>query len=195
MMGLRIQYHCIKAWGHALPALALLMSTPIHAWAHEPQSGLSRQQWHAQLGWETQDCPLESPAAPETGIQVFELAPGLRSIQVQCQRLAYQATYFFYLQKGAQVTQQTFRQFESPDVGKLEPYNSPLVTGLPTMQPSAKALFILRKYRGHGDCGQYLEYRLNGRNWTLKQLRMNECAETFPAKVTPPQKWPVRKKP
>ncbi len=183
-----------SVWGAILAASAALLATPTHAQEPKPETSLTREQWHARLGWETPDCPLASPAAPNSGIQVFELTPKLALIQVECQHLAYQATYFFYLQKGKQVIQQKFRQFESPDVGQLDPYTSPLVTGLPTIQTATKALFILRKYRGYGDCGQYLEYRLEGSKLVLKQLRVNECAETFPAKAIPPQNWPVRKK-
>lgn len=193
MMNQHNLYHFIKVWCGTLTVSAFLLSTSIHAQETKPQPEISRQQWQAQLGWETTDCPLESPAAPNSGIQVFELAPNLALIQVQCQLLTYQATYFFYLKKDAQVTQQKFQQFESLDVGQLEAYTSPMVTGLPAIQAKKKALYILRKYRGYGDCGQYLEYRLVGSKWVLKQLRVNECAEVFSEKVIPPQNWPIRK--
>lgn len=189
------RYYFIRVLSSILLASTFLLSASIHAQAQQPRTSLTRQQWHGQLGWETQDCPLESASAHNSGIQVFGFGPKLALIQVECQHLAYQATYLFYLQKGKQVMQLKFRQFESPDAGQLDPYTSPLVTGLPIVQSNTKAFFILRKYRGYGDCGQYLEYRMKGSNFVLKQLRVNECAETFPAKVIAPQSWPVRNKP
>lgn len=188
-------YYNMKLLTSILAAAAFLLSASIQAQAQSPGTDFTRQQWHARLGWETQDCPLASPAANDSGVQVFEFERKLTLIQVDCRHLAYQATYLYYLQKGEQVVQQKFRQFESLDTGQLDAYTAPLVTGLPIIQIAAKALFILRKYRGYGDCGQYLEYRLEGSNFALKQLRVNECTETFPEKVIPPQNWPVRNKP
>jgi hypothetical protein len=109
--------------------------------------------------------------------------------------LAYQGTYLFYLRKNGAVTQLSFKQFESPDVGQLESYSSPLVTGLATVRGDEQSLYVLRKYRGYGDCGQYLHYKVVGNNVVLKQLRIHECSESLPTKPTAPNKWSLRKIP
>ena len=127
-------------------------------------------------------------------MHAIDFGSKLTLIQVDCQRMAYQATYYFYLKIGTKITQQIFNQFESADGQQLDRYSAALVTGLPTFRNKDKTLFILRKYRGFGDCGQYLEYRLAAGRFVLNKLRVNECAETFPSAPTSPQNWPIRKK-
>ncbi len=102
--------------------------------------------------------------------------------------MTYQGSYLFYLNKANTISLLNFEQFESPDVGQLERYTAPLVTGLPTMLGAKRAVTVLRKYRGFGDCGQYLYYQIKNNSMVLEQLRIQECSESFPKKPIPPEK-------
>lgn len=156
------------------------------------ETQLTRAQWYARLNWDVSDCPLASPDEAGPGVVTHDFGADAGIIEVQCERWAYQGTYLFYLVKDGAITPLSFEQFEAPDVGRLERYHSALVTGLPSVVADEQALDVFRKYRGIGDCGQFLRYRIDSQAAVLKQLRVSDC-EALPAdKPIDTQEWPLK---
>lgn len=159
-------------------------------------SSLTRQEWHERLQWDIDDCPLVFAEGTDgSGVSVTAMDASVALVTVECQRWAYQGTLRYYLQTGETIRPLDFEQFESPDKDSLERYRSPLVTGVPLMNAPRGMIDILRKYRGAGDCGQFLRYSINDANAVLKVLRVRECRTQGAGRVPPPQRWPVRKLP
>jgi hypothetical protein len=156
------------------------------------ETQLTRAQWHARLNWDVSDCPLASPDEAGTGVVMHDFGADARIIEVQCERWAYQGSYLFYLVKDGVITQLNFEQFEAPDAGRLERYHSALVTGLPSVVADEQALDVFRKYRGIGDCGQFLRYRIEAQAAVLKQLRVRDCEALPDDKPIDTQEWPLK---
>jgi hypothetical protein len=167
-----------RAWS----ALLLLVSLDVAA---QPPD---RDSWHARLHWSVDACPLQSPAPEQSGVSERPLARGASLIQVECERWAYQGTSLLYVHDASGDTPLTLAQFESPAPGTRSRYASPLVVGDISVDARGQTLRVLRKYRGIGDCGQYLAYRLAGRSAQLKTLRVRECPDE-PAELSP-EHWP-----
>ena len=153
----------------------------------------TREQWQSLLKWAEADCPLEAPDEATTGVSVHDLGANSRVVEVECERYAYQGTRLLYLLKNGAGLPLKFDQYESPDVGRLEPYQSPVLTGLLSVDARAGYLEVLRKYRGVGDCGQYLRYRIEGDHVILHELRVRECGKLPLAKTVDPKTWPLKK--
>jgi hypothetical protein len=161
--------------------------------AEMTEAQLSRENWHARLNWAASDCPLDSPDDATSGVTVHDWGAGASLVEVACERRAYQGTFLLYFRKGSSVTQLSFEQFESPDIGQLIRYRSPILTGLLLLTTGTGNLEVLRKYRGPGDCGQFLRYHIDGESALLKELRVGECGALPRAESIGPHKWPVRK--
>ncbi|MCX7109847.1 MAG: hypothetical protein WCI11_15270 [Candidatus Methylumidiphilus sp.] len=196
--------HCTDTSFRNLKSFSRLVITLVVLFNHATQAettktsmeaSFTREQWHEKLGWNTSDCPLQPPSESNAGVNIFDFGVNTRIIEIECEHLTYQGSYLFYLQKANVVSLLSFEQFEAPDVGQLERYSTPLVTGLPTVLKTEQAMTLLRKYRGFGDCGQYLYYQIKENTTFLKQLRIQECSELFPKKPIPPFKWALHKFP
>lgn len=159
------------------------------------ESDLTRKDWHERLHWDTSECPLAFADDSESGVKLRKLGGNASLVDVECERWAYQSTHRFYLRKGDALTALDFEQFESPDTNQLERYRSPLVTGVPLLNPPGQSIDILRKYRGAGDCGQFLRYQIIKDAAILKVLRVRECGALPVGKPLSPDKWPLRKPP
>ncbi len=158
-------------------------------------SDMTRQQWHEHLRWDITECPVQRDDITASGVTVTALDAATALIAVECERWAYQGTYRFFLQTGETVVSLEFEQFAAPDIGRLDRYRSPLVTGTPLLTSPPRTLDILRKYRGAGDCGQFLRYRITDRAAILDQLRVRECGTLPSGRPVAPAYWPLRKGP
>ena len=147
-----------------------------------------RQIWHQKLHWQTGQCPLRSPFANDGGIASYTLKGGNTLIVVACSLGVYQGDSLLYAgdeKHGYGLL--AFRQFRAYGNRKLVSYTDALLRGIVMVQPSQNSVEVLRKYRGLGDCGQLLRYRIEGGQAKLDELRIKECDEV-PGGV-PPKAW------
>lgn len=153
----------------------------------------SREKWHNQLNWDTSECPLNSPDNANPGVSVHKFSSGINLAIVECERWAYQSTFYVYLLKQNGEIQLNFEQYESPASGRLERYKSPLIVGEVTFDDSRDSIYIFRKYRGPGDCGQLLRYEISGDETILRELRVHECGKIPSRESIDPKTWPRHK--
>ena len=159
---------------------------------HSPAE--QRHAWQQRLGWSTKRCPLQPPYARDAGITAYPFGDGRSLVEVTCTLGAYQGDSLLYLLDGnGKARALRFRQFHSPDKGQLLPYTDALLTGIVQVMPERRSIKVWRKYRGIGDCGQLLRYRVRHAQAELIELRAKDCADE-PA-FTPPEQWPRVKPP
>jgi len=177
----------------ALSLAACANSKPVLITGSTPKGStlsppLERIDWWTKLHWPTENCPVTSPTPDNEGIEAYPLDDGRSLVEVICSLGAYQGSSRLYLLDTSSTAHAlNFRQFQAPDVGKLEPYDDKLVTGLMQVRPQLGEITVWRKYRGIGDCGQFLRYHLTGNQLHLKELRMQECEDE--PNFLPPEQW------
>ncbi|MBP7394932.1 MAG: hypothetical protein KA945_14000 [Zoogloea sp.] len=172
----------------------LLLALPA-AGADTSAAATERTGWLARLQWSADDCPPESPDPERSGVVELASARGRAYVQILCERWAYQGTSLIYRRTLAGGELLSFPQFESEAPGQRIRYVSPLLTGtLLGVDPDGQTLRVLRKYRGIGDCGQYLVYQVRGGQVSLKTLRVRECPDAPRAFFPPPDRWPVKRR-
>lgn len=170
-------------------ALALALVLPAHA---DASPTASRSQWHLQLGWPAELCPLQSPAPQDSAVSVVVIDKARSWVRVECERFAYQGTQLVYLRSGGTTVLLSFVQFDAAREGAPRRYRSPLLTGDLAFDANRGVLTVLRKYRGIGDCGQQLTYAAAAAAARLKTLRLRDCPENDAAPVSP-ERWPQRR--
>ncbi|WP_374243825.1 hypothetical protein [Zoogloea sp.] len=171
----------------------LLLALP--AIGADPSAATERADWLARLQWSAEDCPQASPDPERSGVVELPAARGRAYVQILCERWAYQGTSLIYRRTPDGGALLSFPQFESEAPGQRTRYVSPVLTGsLLGVDPDGQTLRVLRKYRGIGDCGQYLVYQVRGGQVSLKTLRVRECTETPRAFFPPPNQWPVKRR-
>ena len=149
-----------------------------------------RERWWQRLHWSTANCPREAFDDEASGVQRHPLTDGRALIEITCFLGAYQGQSLWYVQTPSETPAQlAFDQFDAPDGGVLEHYRDPALVGTVTVDADEGKLVVLRKYRGIGDCGQLLTYRLSDAEAKLVELRVRDCDDD--AAYTPPERWPV----
>lgn len=170
--------------------VAGVMNTP----AYSPATAGAvddRVDWYERLHWPTDDCPSASPDPERSG--VVELSADGRYVQIQCERWAYQGTSLVYRRSPNGFVLLSFPQYESDAPGKRERYLSAVLTGeIVGIGNGGRTLRVLRKYRGLGDCGQYVVYRIDSSQVRLKTLRVRECPDVMQPAFPPPERWPIQ---
>ncbi len=153
-----------------------------------------RQAWQRRLDWPTKHCPLNPPFEQDAGVTAHPFGDDGSLVEVTCTLGAYQGDSLLYLlDRDGKARALRFRQFHSPDKGQLRPYTDTLLTGIVQVTPERQSIKVWRKYRGIGDCGQLLRYRVSHGQAELIELRVRDCADE-PA-FTPPEQWPRVKPP
>lgn len=148
----------------------------------------SRDYWWRQLQWSESLCPRHEPG-DNSGVNVHKIADGRELVEIICFLGAYQGQQIYYLRaKNGSFTLLEFDQFESPNVGVLEPYRAAEVTGTSQIINSGNQLKVFRKYRGIGDCGQLLTYSLEKAQPQLIEFRTRKCDDNNKTYL-PPEKW------
>ena len=131
------------------------------------------------------------------GLQLFDLGPNRRLVEVACSSGAYQGSeeYFLLEQNGSSsaVHALSFLTYEAsgPDGKTLTPKSVNEITGLPEFDRVSHELKILNRYRGPGDCGSYATYTFESGTAVLKQFRAKlDCDGTG---AEHPEQWPIRR--
>ena len=150
-----------------------------------------RLQWKNKLGWSDPRCMSYETFEENTGIEQYPLDKRISLVVVTCSLGTYQGDSLLYLlKKGKKAQLLKFQQFQSLDIGELDPYKDTLLTGIVQLEPKGKASLIKvwRKYRGIGDCGQLLRYSIESGQARLIELRVKNCEDEI--KHVPPEQWP-----
>lgn len=147
----------------------------------------SRDYWWQQLQWPESLCPRHG-SGDNSGVKVYKIAGGRELVEIVCFLGAYQGQQIYYLRApNGSFTLLEFDQFESPNVGVLEPYRAAEVTGTSQLITPSNQLKVFRKYRGIGDCGQLLTYSLEKAQPQIIEFRTRKCEDN--KTYIPPEKW------
>ncbi|MEL6341999.1 MAG: DUF1176 domain-containing protein [Myxococcota bacterium] len=121
-------------------------------------------------------CPDDLEPIEQRRIPVED---GLALIEVSCEMFAYQGRFIYWLERDGQ---------RQPAVagGGLD------LLGFPGFDPADRTITNLSKYRGPGDCGEWLKFKLEGERFVLKEHRIRECDDNADFDNIPsPDQWPL----
>ncbi len=162
--------------------------------ARQPSATEQRLAWHRRLNWPKARCPLKPPFGQDPGITIHPFDDDRSMVEVTCSLGAYQGNGLLYLlDDNGKARALRFLQFHSPDRGQLLPYTDALLTGVIQVEPTRHAIKVWRKYRGIGDCGQLLRYRVSNGKVQLAELRVRDCEDELSR--IPPEQWPLAQPP
>lgn len=158
-----------------------------------PKAEQIRLKWYRRLEWPTENCPVEPVYEGDPGINYFPLDEGQALVQVVCYLGAYQGNSFIYWLNHDRVRLLRFRRCINDDEAAenciLQPVTE--ITNLVKVDAQHREIILLYKYRGIGDCGQWLRYRFNDGKTSLLEMRIRNCPEEeLPGEWLPPEHWP-----
>lgn len=155
---------------------------------HAEDAAQIRLSWYRKLVWPTEDCPIDPLYEDNPGIETYFLKENQTLVRVICTPGAYQRSSFLYWIHHGQAELLHFRQFRDDGIHRSKFYTDPLLTGIIEIDTRHYVIKVWRKYRGIGDCGQLLRYRLSDGETSLLELRVKECSDT--PQPLPPEQWP-----
>ncbi len=155
----------------------------------KPAAVEERLRWQKVLNLSDPRCLETELFEQDSGIGQYPFERGISLVVVTCSLGTYQGDSLLYLLKGEKAQLLQFQQFQSVDIGELDSYRDTLLSGIVQTESRGKGTLIKvwRKYRGIGDCGQLLRYKIENGQAKLIELRVRECGDQ--TKFVPPEQW------
>jgi hypothetical protein len=158
-----------------------------------------RAAWYEILKWPKkceeafhQTSPLEKSNA---GVEFYSLGRGEYLVEVVCYSGAYQPgsiIMYYNERKPLSARALKLKGFETEDEqGKSLGYSE--ISGLTEFNRKRKELEILSKYRGTGDCGMFVRYRITRGDAIVIEAREQECDDNRNSRDIDPRRWPRKK--
>lgn len=176
-----------RRWRQPLPGLSA------------PAQASERNQWRAWLDW-SDDCESRFQAqhgGGEGGLTLLNFGASGSLLRISCGALAYQESFAYAWLPPGRLESSRLLQLPGfdPDLGeeRLSSAHS-VVYGIDEFDRARGELRIFSKYRGAGDCGQWLRFQLAAEGLRLLQWRERDCDAPLPEdeELPPPQQWPLR---
>ncbi len=158
-----------------------------------------RQRWHAWLDW-SDACENRFSAQrqnDEGGLNLVSFGSHGALLRIACGYYAYQESFIYAWLPAGRLERSRLLVLPGfdPDHGDrtLSSDHSELI-GLDEMDRNRGELRIFHKYRGAGDCGQWLLFDIGESGPELRQWRERDCEADPPEseELPPPELWPVR---
>jgi hypothetical protein len=158
-----------------------------------------RVAWYEILKWPKkceeafrQTSPLEQGFA---GVEFYSLGRGEYIVEVVCYSGAYQpGSIFMYYDERRPLSARALKLkgFETEDEpGKVLEYSE--INGLTKFNRKRKELEILSKYRGAGDCGKFVRYKIERGEAEVIEAREQECDDNRIGRDIDPRRWPRKR--
>lgn len=183
-------------------SIALILFPAVSSLAQSPDrkkdlTGADRETWRKVLKW-PEDCEDAFQktygyrgASDYAGVEFFSLGNQKYLVRVACWSGAYQPGFMFIYydeRSPSSVKPLQLRGYESTDDhGALLSYS--LIDGLDTFNEKTKLLEIFSKYRGPGDCGRLIRYKVVKDRLIVVEARERKCDETS-RRPTNSRFWP-----
>lgn len=153
-----------------------------------------RKAWYRRIGWsnECEDAYARSLEAMPA-IQFHDLGRGRHALEVTCTLGAYQGyALWFTWTDPADGGPPSFRglefpTYEVPDDRHMKAARVIELWGDAEFDADRKELRVVRRFRGHGDCGLLARYAFPDSRPRVVEMRVkNRCD----GKIVPPEAWP-----
>jgi hypothetical protein len=164
-----------------------------------PATVAERERWRAWLDW-SDECESRHAVqrqADDGGLNLISFGPRGNLLRIACGYLAYQEAFIYAWLPPGRLEDSRLLVLPGfdPDRGeeRVSSDHSEMV-GLDEIDRTRGELRIFSKYRGAGDCGQWLLLTVADDGLVLREWRERGCDDSLPegAELPPPERWPVR---